>query len=172
MPEPRSCFAKRARKISVRKWGTRPNTRRPDAPKRSWPISTYRPSGLTARARAATHSGLGGSAERCNRVGTEAACSNVTLSGFSASRSCGTDTYSAKAPPLISTATHVPQAAERWRMSRAASGLSGPPRLHSLVSLRRYLANISCMVSRTAVVAPGDSRPSRLTRRSLSTVRI
>ena len=34
-------------------------------------------------------------------VGTEAACSKLTLPGFRASHSCRTDTNSAKAPPWV-----------------------------------------------------------------------
>src|SRR5438132_6499554 len=51
-PGPRSCFTKRERKISLRKWGTSPNTRLPDAPKRSCPMRTYLPLGLSARLQA------------------------------------------------------------------------------------------------------------------------
>jgi hypothetical protein len=36
------CFTKRERTISMRKWGMSPNTRLPDAPKRSCPMSTDR----------------------------------------------------------------------------------------------------------------------------------
>ena len=42
---------------------------------------------------------------------------------------------------------------------------------HSMLACVAYSANISCNVSRTSVVVAIDSRPKRLTRRSLSTVR-
>ena len=58
-PGPRSCFTKRERTMSVRKWGMSPDTGLPDAPKRSCPISTYLPSGLSARLQAENGSSPG-----------------------------------------------------------------------------------------------------------------